>query len=76
MDSKYIIGTNRNLETGSNKDGKDLEEDSEHIEHLENEGSPGKSSQGKIKFQWHWRRFWCCYLIAGIIFLAIILPVL
>lgn len=24
----------------------------------------------------HWRRFWCCYLIGNVVFLAIFLPIL
>jgi hypothetical protein len=30
----------------------------------------------KEKFARHWKRFWCCYLIGNVIFLAIFLPVL
>ncbi|RJE20820.1 hypothetical protein PHISCL_06839 [Aspergillus sclerotialis] len=80
MDDKYVIGATRNLTTRNelnrNKHDKDLEADTEHIEHLEKEGSPpGKTKQASIKFQRHWKRFWCCYLIASIIFLAIFLPV-
>ena len=80
-DDKYVIGANRNLTKGSklngNKHDKDLEADTEHVENLEKEAPPaGKTKQARLKIQRHWKRFWCCYLIASIIFLAIFLPVL
>jgi hypothetical protein len=30
----------------------------------------------QMEFWRHWRRFWCCYLLGSIIFLAVFLPVL
>lgn len=71
-DDKYIIGANRNLPSGIKSKG-----DIEHAEHIETESAPpGKVKQARAKFQKHWKRFWCCYLIALIVLLAIFLPVL
>ncbi|KAJ5934088.1 hypothetical protein N7466_003635 [Penicillium verhagenii] len=37
---------------------------------------PSRKLQGRReKLQKHWRRFWCCYLVAAFIFLAIALPI-
>jgi hypothetical protein len=30
----------------------------------------------KQKMARHWKRFWCCYLVGNVIFLAIFLPIL
>ncbi|KNG87591.1 hypothetical protein ANOM_005441 [Aspergillus nomiae NRRL 13137] len=49
------------------------------IEHVENAGSevPGQRRKAvKLKVQRHFRRFWFCYLLGGVIFLAIFLPLL
>ncbi|GAB1198105.1 hypothetical protein APSETT444_007413 [Aspergillus pseudonomiae] len=49
------------------------------IEHVENAGSevPGQRKKAvKLKVQRHFRRFWFCYLLGGVIFLAIFLPLL
>ncbi|CAI7649557.1 uncharacterized protein N7487_007138 [Penicillium crustosum] len=61
---KYIIGGNRGL----------LEPDSDESERLEKVGSVSSTSK-KNRFRRHCRRFWCIYLIANVIFLAIFLPV-
>ncbi|KAJ5797224.1 uncharacterized protein N7518_005764 [Penicillium psychrosexuale] len=42
---------------------------------VENAGSPVSSTSKKNKFRRHCRRFWCFYLIANVIVLAIFLPV-
>ncbi|KAF9241465.1 hypothetical protein DTO006G1_6831 [Penicillium roqueforti] len=42
---------------------------------VENARSPVSSTSKKIKFRRHCRRFWCFYLIANVIVLAIFLPV-
>jgi hypothetical protein len=62
---KYIIGGNRGLLKESDESGK-----------LEKVGSSLSSTSKKNKFRRHCRRFWCIYLIANVIFLAIFLPVL
>ncbi|CDM38125.1 hypothetical protein DTO013E5_8764 [Penicillium roqueforti] len=42
---------------------------------VQNARSPVSSTSKKIKFRRHCRRFWCFYLIANVIVLAIFLPV-
>ncbi|OGM49896.1 hypothetical protein ABOM_001520 [Aspergillus bombycis] len=47
------------------------------IEHVENTGSevPGQRKKvAKLKIQRHFRRFWFCYVLGGVVFLAIFLP--
>ncbi|KAJ5413581.1 hypothetical protein N7465_005886 [Penicillium sp. CMV-2018d] len=61
---KYIIGGSRGL----------LKPESDESERLEKAGSVSSTSK-KNKFRRHCRRFWCIYLIADVIFLAIFLPV-
>jgi hypothetical protein len=46
----------------------------EHLENAKSEDRPKVSKRAKVKR--HLKRFWCCYLIAGVIFLAIFLPLL
>ncbi|KAJ5951618.1 uncharacterized protein N7479_010031 [Penicillium vulpinum] len=62
---KYIIGANRQL----------LIPESDESGKLEKVGSSVSSTSKKNKFRQHCRRFWCIYLIANVIFLAIFLPV-
>ncbi|KAJ5251171.1 hypothetical protein N7489_001581 [Penicillium chrysogenum] len=62
---KYIIGGNRGL----------LNPESDESGKLEKVGSSLSSTSKKNKFRRHCRRFWCIYLIANVIFLAIFLPV-
>ncbi|CBF84224.1 hypothetical protein AN2679.2 [Aspergillus nidulans FGSC A4] len=48
----------------------------EHVEALASGGSLVKGKLGKRqRLKRHFARFWCCYLLAGTIFLAIFLPV-
>ncbi|KAJ5970047.1 hypothetical protein N7501_006295 [Penicillium viridicatum] len=61
---KYIIGGSRGL----------LKPESDEAERLEKAGSVSSTSK-RNKFRRHCRRFWCIYLIADVIFLAIFLPV-
>lgn len=63
---KYIIGSNRGL----------LNPESDESGKLEKVGSSLSLTSKKDKFRRHCRRFWCIYLIANVIFLAIFLPVL
>lgn len=82
--SKYTIGTNRGLpdpaKLKGDKDAKaPFDADVEHIERLSDESDespPGRVKRARIVFNKHWRRFWCCYLLGIIIFLAIFLPIL
>lgn len=49
------------------------------IEHVENAGSdvPGQGKKAtNLRVKRHFRRFWFCYVVAGIVFLAIFLPIL
>lgn len=46
----------------------------EHIETVEKGSEKEKTRVQKVKQ--HYRRFWCCYLVGGIISLAIFLPLL
>jgi hypothetical protein len=79
----YIIGADRNLSifdrAKGEKHSKQTNYDAEHVESVEaQEQLPplGRVKSARAKFQKHWRRFWCCYLLGAIIFLAIFLPVL
>lgn len=80
-----VVGSNRNLPSlpgegnGSKQTSGALGVDIKQVKSLE----PLKRSKGSRSLQSvranvrkHWRRFWCCYLVAVIIFLAIFLPVL
>ncbi|KAJ6000851.1 hypothetical protein N7481_001260 [Penicillium waksmanii] len=78
----FVIGDNRNLSSSSkhledersiskaDKDGVDYIEMAESLNN-----SPSRIRKARNSFQSHWRRFWCIYAIASIIFLAIFLPV-
>ncbi|KAI9036444.1 DUF3712 domain-containing protein [Aspergillus affinis] len=75
---KHVLGTNRGDMDLANKD-KDVEKtdkfmdgSSEHVEAAHEPETLGKRQKAKR----HFRRFWCCYLLAAIIFLAIFLPIL
>ena len=46
------------------------------FEHLETVKSAESKPSKKEKLKRHFKRFWLCYLIAGIVFLAIFLPLL
>lgn len=86
-EQKYIIGSNRNIGLSADSE-KDLEKkyiqhgteaDIDHIESMKvSEKTPytSKARRAQAGLKKHWRRFWCCYLLASIIFLAIFLPVL
>ncbi|OQE35234.1 hypothetical protein PENCOP_c014G02234 [Penicillium coprophilum] len=62
---KYVIGANRGI----------LSPDRDESGKLEKVGSSVSSTSRKNQFRRHCRRFWCIYLIANVIFLAIFLPV-
>ncbi|KXG51781.1 Protein of unknown function DUF3712 [Penicillium griseofulvum] len=61
----YIIGSNRGI----------LNPERDESGNLEKVGSSVSSTSKKNRFRRHCRRFWCIYLIANVIFLAIFLPV-
>ncbi|PYI22815.1 hypothetical protein BO99DRAFT_467211 [Aspergillus violaceofuscus CBS 115571] len=67
-DAKYALGTHRGPLPSEGVDN----------EHLEKTKSislePGKRTRGQ-RLRRHWRRFWCCYVVGSIIFLAIFLPI-
>lgn len=63
---KYIIGGNRGL----------LHPGPDDLAKLEQIESSTRSATKKDKFRRHCRRFWLCYSIGNVIFLAIFLPVL
>ncbi|KAJ5086195.1 hypothetical protein N7532_010966 [Penicillium argentinense] len=76
------ISNNRNLsasgEAFHDRKLAQSEPDLEHVENMDshdNPKSPTRIKQAQLKLHKHWRRFWCCYLVAVVIFLAIFLPV-
>ncbi|KAJ5981847.1 hypothetical protein N7522_013475 [Penicillium canescens] len=64
-EDKYIIGGNRGL----------LYPGPDDLAKLEQIESSTRSATRKDKFRRHCRRFWLCYFIGNVIFLAIFLPV-
>lgn len=85
-DNKHVVGFREMPEYKSaiiaTKNGKEKEMlsepkggQAEHIEVIDATSLPARQK----KPQWikrHMRRFWCCYVVAGIIGLAIFLPLL
>jgi len=69
-DAKYSLGVHRGPLATAVDDPK--------LEKVETSGglSLATTQTRKEKFARHWKRFWCCYLIGNVIFLAIFLPVL
>lgn len=70
-DAKYSLGVHRGPLVPDGVDGAKLEK-------VETAGglSLATTQTRREKFARHWKRFWCCYLIGNVIFLAIFLPVL
>lgn len=71
--AKYALGVHRGP-----LPQEDLDPDaaSEHLEETKTitlERTPTTATQTVVK---HWKRFWCCYCFANVIFLAIFLPIL
>jgi catalase (peroxidase I) len=84
-DGPYLVGSNRNLPLSTDRSNtprqvpEKLGDDIEYVESfesLEQSKSPRSLKSIRANVQRHWRRFWCCYLVGVIIFLAIFLPVL
>lgn len=73
---KYTIGSNRDASAVTKISS--LNADFEHIERLDTVESTRFEAikRTSTKFHRHWRRFWCCYMLAAVIFLAIFLPIL
>jgi len=72
-DAKYSLGVHRGpmLAKGLNE--------SPGLEQVESAGGLSLQTRErtrKEKLARHWKRFWCIYLFANIIFLAIFLPIL
>ena len=80
----FVIGTNRNLVPLDEKSVKKAQENLDlEIKGVDDANSTSEEDQqiGTVKkirtrAQKHWRRFWCCYLLGAVVFLAIFLPVL
>lgn len=80
--SKHVIGANRGALSGMSYASKEKsnEPNVQQVEHVASEnGKPMAVAPKKGVFTtlWtHYKRWWICYTIGGIIFLAIILPIL
>lgn len=71
-DAKYSLGVHRGPLLGAHDEGSKLEQ-------VESAGGVSLATThrtAKQKIARHWKRFWCCYLIGNIIFLAVFLPIL
>jgi hypothetical protein len=71
--AKYTLGIHRGPLPAEDLDPED---DAQHIEDAKGislERTPSTRTEKAMK---HWKRFWCCYCLANLIFLAVILPVL
>ena len=71
--AKYSLGVHRGPLAPASLDG------SSKLEHVESAGGLSLATTNRTRkaaFARHWKRFWCCYLIGNVIFLAIFLPVL
>ena len=74
--AKNALGTNRGPMPDHDIDDADADSAFAHLEEakgLSLEKTPTTMSQKVGK---HWKRFWCCYLVGNVIFLAIFLPIL
>ncbi|KAJ5965789.1 hypothetical protein N7481_012503 [Penicillium waksmanii] len=70
-DAKYSLGVHRGPLPPAGLD------DTAKLEQVESAGglSLATTRTRKERLSRHWKRFWCCYLIGNVIFLAIFLPV-
>lgn len=81
--ANFVIGTNRNLALLDDKTERKARETLDlELKGLDDANSTsedkhiGKVKTVRTKVLKHWRRFWCCYLLGAVVFLAIFLPVL
>ncbi|KAI9375124.1 hypothetical protein BJX61DRAFT_550178 [Aspergillus egyptiacus] len=74
MAEKRAIGAHRGQVTGKGSKSKVIE-GAEEIEHVESVSLGQEKPTKRQRLRKHCARFWCCYLLAGIVFLAIFLPV-
>ncbi|KAJ5593976.1 uncharacterized protein N7459_000184 [Penicillium hispanicum] len=75
-DAKYSLGVHRGPLAAVNDNGDG--EKGNKLEQIESAGGLSLATTSrtrKEKLARHWKRFWCCYLIGNVIFLAIFLPV-
>ncbi len=72
MAEKRAIGANRGDLEGS----KAADAEGAEVERIEDVAADEQKPSKRKRMKRHLARFWCCYLLAGIIFLAIFLPVL
>ncbi|KAG2417656.1 hypothetical protein HFD88_008875 [Aspergillus terreus] len=77
--SQRALGSNRGaMDLSEEKKSKGIASsagvDVEHLESVSVDEKPGRIRAMNQKVKRHIRRFWCCYLIGGIVFLAIFLP--
>lgn len=79
-EQKYVVGFRHMPQypaaTLAAKESKQKGTDTEHIENVENAPETHNKETRMQKVKKHYRRFWCCYLVGSIIFLAIFLPLL
>lgn len=71
--AKYSLGVNRGPLLAKGLD------ESVALEQVESAGGLSLETRERTrrdKLARHWKRFWCIYLLANIIFLAVFLPVL
>lgn len=81
-ESKYVIGANRGDVAGLPLASKEVSNDAS-VHQIENATKGDKNPHSAISKRecfatlWtHYKRWWCCYTLGGIIFLVIILPIL
>jgi len=79
--NQFVIGFNRHISTLTTKRYGDIAGGSQwgEIVHEEDIGSLERITWRENKarvLKKHWKRFWCCYIVAIVIFLAILLPIL
>ncbi|KAJ5116795.1 hypothetical protein N7456_001143 [Penicillium angulare] len=75
--AKYALGTYRGPFSLSPKGGNG-NHDPATVDYVESIDTKSLKDDRRAKcfgFRRHWRRFWCCYLLGNIIFLAIFLPI-
>jgi hypothetical protein len=69
----FVVEASRDLPTALKK-GEEIKSDA--ASNVDSKQATGRLKVARANSQKHWRRFWCCYVVPAIIFLAILLPVL